>query len=124
MTTEKPKSVTSKQIRQVLDTGVLAKIKMYQELTRKIAEGKELKPTEIKLFNKLESEFEAEINGEVKDEVIDTFDDACKYLGVSKRTLHVHLRKKTFKQNEDGTFQRSELDKYLAKYKKKSESGE
>ena len=118
MAPKKQKNVTPKQIRDVLDTGILAKIKIYQSFTKRIADGEQLKPTEIKLFNKLESEFEAEI----KEETIESYDDALKYLGVSKRTLHVHLRKKTFKQNPDGTFLKSELDKYLEKYKKKSES--
>lgn len=122
MTDEKSKSVTSEQIKRVLDTGILAKLKIYQDLTRRIADGEQLKPTEIKLFNRLESEFEAEINGEVKDEVIDSFDDAAKYLGVSKRTVNVHLGKGTFKQNPDGTFQKSELNKYLEKYKRKPEN--
>lgn len=124
MTTEKQKKVTSKQIRAVLDTGILAKVKIYQDMTKRIATGETLKPTEIKLFNKLETEFEAEILGEAKDELIDSFGDAVKYLGVSKRTVHIHLRKGTFRQNEDGTFQKSELDKYIEKYRKKSESSE
>ena len=118
MKAKKQKNVTPKQIRDALDTGILAKIKIYQSFTERIAKGEQLKPTEIKLFNKLETEFEAEI----KEEVIDSYDDALKYLGVSKRTLHIHLRKGTFKQNPDGTFLKSELDKYLDKYKSQSES--
>lgn len=118
MAPKKQKTVTPKQIRDALDTGILAKIKIYQSFTERIAKGEQLKPTEIKLFNKLESEFEAEI----KEEVIDSYDDALKYLEVSRRTLHVHLKKGTFKQKPDGTFLKSELDKYLDKYPKKSES--
>ena len=61
MAAKKQKNVTPKQIRDVLDTGILAKIKIYQSFTERIAKGEQLKPTELKLFNKLESEFEADI---------------------------------------------------------------
>ncbi len=103
------------------EAAALAKLKMYQDLTRRIAAGETLKPTEIKLFNKLDLEFNPEENGGKQyPDIIDSFDEAVAYLGVSKRTVSVHLKKGTFAQNPDGTFKRNELDKYLAKYGRKT----
>ena len=120
MTAKKTKNTTSSQMKKALDDAVLAKVKLYQGLTKRIAKGEKLTPTELQTYNKLETEFESELNGD-QDKIIGTFESALKYLGVSRRTLGIHLKKGTFKQNPDGTFKKSELDKYREKYKKKSE---
>ena len=124
MVAQKDKKSTSKQIQKALDDGVIAKIKLYQGFSKRIAKGEQLTPAELKLFKELETEFESELNGEVKDDIVETYDKALEYLGVSRRTLHVHLRKGTFKQNPDGSFKKSELDTYLDKYKKQSDKSD
>ena len=98
---------------QLLQDGRLAKVQLLQEFYNRIKKGEQLKPSELKKLNSLESEFDAEISKDSKSDIIDSFDDAAVYLGVSKRTVHVQLNKGTFKQNPDGTFNKSELDKYL-----------
>ena len=104
-----------KLIEKTGEAAALAKLKLYQTLTSRIANGETLKPTEIKLFNKLDLEFNSPENGgDQYSDIIDSFDEAVSYLGVSKRTVSQQLKKGTFKQNPDGTFFRSELDKYFS----------
>jgi len=105
------------------EAAYLAKLKLYQTLTRKIGDGRSLTATEIKTFNQLDQVFNPEIsgNGEKQySDIIDGFNEAVAYLGISKRTLSQHLKKGTFAQNPDGTFKRSELDKYFEKFGRKT----
>jgi hypothetical protein len=57
--------------------------------------------------------------------VITSFDDAADYCGFSKRTLSWHLKRGNLRQNPNGTFDRAELDRFLAsKGRKKKSRGE
>lgn len=120
---EQPKGDRSSNVDKLIErsreAASIAKLKLYQTLTRKIAEGRQLTATELKQFNSLDRDFNGEPNGGPK-EVFDSFDDALSYLGVSRRTLSVHIKKGTIRQNEDGTFFKAELDKYLSQYGRKT----
>lgn len=112
-----------KLIEKTREAAVLGKLKLYQDLTRRIAAGEKLKPTELKLFNQLDKLFSGEQNGDNGEppDIFDNYDDALEYLGVSRRTLSVNIKKGNIRQNSDGTFQKSELDRYLKKYGRKTE---
>jgi hypothetical protein len=120
-------TVTDKLIEKSTEAGQLAKLKLYNNFSRRIADGDKLGPTELKLFNQLDRYFTGGHGAEDEGppDIFDTFDDAVTYLGVSKRTLSVHIKKGTLRQEPDGTFLKSELDKYLESYGRKTkENGE
>lgn len=101
----------------------LTKLRLYQDLSKRIGTGERVSATELKNFNMLDRYFngDSEGNGGGPPEVFDNFDDAIEYLGVSRRTLSVNIKKGNIKQEPDGTFFKSELDKYLAKNGRKTE---
>ncbi|MHC1744882.1 MAG: hypothetical protein AB9873_17900 [Syntrophobacteraceae bacterium] len=46
--------------------------------------------------------------------MITSFNDAAAYCGFSRRTLSWHLKRGNLRQNPNGTFDRAELDRFLA----------
>lgn len=102
-------------LEKILQQGQIAKLKLYQSMLMAVRDGKSLSYNELKTFHALEKEFESQ-SGVEAPAIIRTYDEAAKYCGFSKRTISYHLKKAHLRQNEDGTFDREELDKFLGKY--------
>lgn len=108
---------------KLLEAGKAAKVRLYQTLLRKIADGIPLKTGELKTFRSLEDEFESQLQTEQAEKgkrksfpkKIRTFGAAAEYCGVSKRTISYHVGRGNIRQNKDGSFSRDELDRYLEK---------
>jgi hypothetical protein len=102
-------------IGKLLQASKLAKYRLFQTLIKKIRDGKSLSATEQKTLFVLEQEFEAQTDaGVTPAKVFTSFDDAAAYCGLSKRTLSWHLKRGNLRQNPNGTFERTELDRFLA----------
>ena len=56
-------------------------------------------------------------------ELIASFDGAAEYCGVSKRTIHHHLKMGHIRQNADGTFETAVLDAYLRSGRHRGKKG-
>jgi hypothetical protein len=84
----------------------------------RIGKGDDLKASEIKLFNTLEKEFEEELNEGLpapkKPLLLQTNLEAAEYCGFTTRMISYHVHRGNIKANKDGTFDRSELDRFLA----------
>ena len=108
---------------RIRQAGKLAKVKQYRDYIERITKGdKALSPSELKHFNKLDAELEAEAKdtGQARSKRVVANDKlASEYCGISKRTLHYHIKKGNIRQNTDGTFNVTDLDSYLAKYNRK-----
>jgi DNA-binding transcriptional ArsR family regulator len=108
------------KIKKILESGTLAKAKLYQDIINRVARGDRLSATDTKTMAILERELAAEIGDDMEPpELIGSFDDAAVYCGVSKRTISYHLKRGNLRQNADGTFERAVLDAYLQKYGRK-----
>jgi hypothetical protein len=119
-----PGNKNKNQYNDLLKTGKLAKVKIYQDFVTRIAQGESLKPSEIKIFHAIENEIEESINGGPADKkIITSFKLAASYCGVSTRTISYHLKRGNIKQNDDGTFEKSILDKWLIKSGRKTKPG-
>lgn len=103
-----------------VEVAALAKLQLYQTLSKRILNGDQLTPTELKTYNDLDRKYSADPKDAAPPEYFDNYRDAVAYLGVSKRTLEVNIKKGNIRQEPDGTFKKSELDGYLEKYGKKS----
>lgn len=115
------KASDRKTIERVLSVGAAAKIKLYHGYLGRISRGEALRPGEVKNFRQLESELEAAagLNGNgggVKGNVFASMDAAAEYVGTSKKTISLHIKKGKLRQNADGTFAREDLDRWLEKY--------
>ncbi len=98
----------------LLQAGSAAGQKLYQSLLMRIKNGETLKRSEYKLLKDLERELEPpEPQGKNEDR-IKTFGAAALHMGVSERTLTYHIRKGNIRQSPDGSFDRADLDAYLA----------
>jgi hypothetical protein len=81
----------------------------WQEMQQRIAAGEKLKRAELKVYHELERRRDPD--------VIHGYAEAAEYCGMSKRTLSYHLGRGKFKQNADGTFDKKELNRFLAESK-------
>ena len=103
---------------KALQEGKLAKINLFANLGARIGKGDKLNASEIKLFNTLEKEFEGELNegdpGPKKPALLQTNLEAAEYCGFTTRMISYHVTRGNIKANKDGTFDRSELDRFLA----------
>jgi hypothetical protein len=103
---------------KALRDGQLAKINLFSNLGKRIGDGDKLNASEIKLFNTLEKEFESELNEGLpapkKPALLQTNLDAADYCGFTTRMISYHVTRGNIKANKDGTFDRSELDRFLA----------
>ena len=111
-------------IERVLSIGASAKVKLYHQFLQRISQGVTLRPSEHKYFRQLESELEEKsgIQPSEKGNIIISMDDAAAYCGTSKKTISVNIKRGRIKQNSDGTFSKTELDKYLAGFGRESKS--
>lgn len=118
----KPKKIDFDSIRRA---GQIAKIKVYKDFIERIGQGEQLKPSELKLFHQLERELEGVFNGEAgkTSGLIGSSSEACEYLGISKRMLSYHVTKGNLGQNQDGTFEIEELQRWAQKYGRKKRKG-
>jgi hypothetical protein len=108
----------------LLDTGKVAKVKLYQDFVTRIAQGKQLLPSEIKIFRALESEIEESVNAKKSEsKIITSFKLAASYCGVSTRTISYHVKRGNITQNADGTFEKANLDSWLIKSGRKKKPG-
>jgi phage terminase Nu1 subunit (DNA packaging protein) len=78
-----------------------------QDFERRIAAGEKLKRSELASYHELEKKRD-------KGEVVHGGQDAAKYCGTSKRILSYHIARGSLRQNPDGTFDKAELDRWLA----------
>jgi len=116
-TQQAPATTTGKgvDLKRVLEAGERAKVKLYNDLLRRIAQGETLSPTQLRVFSVLGQEIEQIADGDrsKKPRRLGSFDDAAKYCGFSKRSLSWHVSRGNITQNADGTFDVSELDRFL-----------
>jgi len=100
----------------LLKAGIKAKAHLYFELMKKINRNERLTASELKLFQKLDEEIEV-----AKETLSDSGDEALKYnaaaeyLGISKRTLSIAVKKGRIRQEPNGDFLKAELDRYKRK---------
>lgn len=117
--------IPQSDLERILQAGQLAKIKLFQSLIKKVKEEQKLSASELKAWGSLERELEAQLGGTDDPSVlIASFDEAAKYCGFSKRTLSHHIGKGNIKQKPDGTFDRSELDRFLSTRKGRKKTSE
>jgi hypothetical protein len=105
---------------------VLADYKIYQNYIQRTAAGEILKPADVKIFHALRDKFEKQTGKKTSSEespVVNSFKLAASYCGVSTRTISYHLKRGNIKQNDDGTFEKSILDKWLIKSGRKTKPG-
>ncbi len=113
-----------KTIDRLMKAGKLARVRAYQNLLEMIRAGKPLKPSEMKLMERLERELSpSPVDGDAEKppERIDGMQAAALYVGSSRRMLSYHIKKGHLRQLPDGAFERSELDRFLEKYGRKTE---
>ena len=106
----------------LLKGGSAATLKMYQSLLMRIRSGEQLKPSEYRLLKDLEHEIED--REEDDDSKIRGMTEAAQYCLVSKQGLAYNLGRGNLKQNPDGSFDREELDRYLATRGRRKEDRE
>lgn len=119
--------VSAEEIEKILRAGSLAKVKLYQDILKKIKDGKSLNASEMRSLHILEKGLEAQTCSPDLPRVIQSFEEAAIYCGFSKRTLSHHIGKGNLRQNGDGTFDREELDRFLSNKKgrkRKAKSGD
>jgi len=104
-------------LRDLLSYGSKAKERIYAKLLLKIQKGEALTAAEQRTFTSLDTELNVQLaESEIEaSEHAFGYQDAAKYLGFSKRSLHYHVHKGHIRQEPDGSFLREELDNYLAK---------
>lgn len=115
-------------IERVLSVGAAAKVKLYHSYLARIGKGETLRPSEVKHFRQLESELEAAAgNGSgsgTRGNIFASMDEAAAYIGSSKKTVSVNIKRGRLRQNPDGTFSREELDKFLSRFGRKGSADE
>lgn len=111
---DRSKGDISRLARDSLKAGPAARIKLYNSLLRRIADGERLSAAEMRVFRDLERDISGAIDDEDKNgRITGGIDGAAAYCGVSKRTIQYHLTKGTIRQNPDGSFDRAVLDNYM-----------
>jgi hypothetical protein len=113
-------------IEKVLSIGAAAKVKLSHGYLSRISRGETLRPSEVKHFRQLESELEAAAGngGGGRGNIIISMDEAAAYIGSSKKTVSVNIKRGRLKQNADGTFDKTELDKWLSRFGRRGGSSE
>lgn len=115
-------------IERVLSVGAAAKVKLYHSYLSRIGRGETLRPSEVKHFRQLESELEAQAGngngGGSRGNIIVSMDEAAAYIGSSRKTVSVNIKRGRLRQNPDGTFDRAELDKFLSRFGRKGSAEE
>jgi len=106
------------RVEQLLQASEVAKFRMLQDYLNRIAGGEILKPSEYRTLNKLE----VELKRGHDDEYLN-YDGAAEFLGCSKRTLHLRIKKGEIKQEADGTFKKSHLQEIKMLYLPKQQDG-
>lgn len=99
---------------EILSNGQNAKLVLYQTLTKRINDGEHLNAQEIKRFQELHDEFS---RGRDESEICKTIADAARYADVNERRIRYAMReakRNKLRQNADGTFDKSEIDRWLA----------
>ncbi len=99
---------------EILSEGQNAKLVLYQKLTTRINEGDHLNAQEIKRWQELHTDFE---RGRDETEICKTIADAARYADVNERKIRYGMReakRNKLRQNADGTFDKSEIDRWLA----------
>lgn len=104
----------------LLQAGSAAGQKLYQSLLLRIKNGETLKRSEYKLLKDLERELEPP-GPESAEARVESYSAAATYCGMSKRTIHYHIGRGNLRQNEDGSFDVSELDRFLTRYGRKKD---
>lgn len=106
---------------KLLQARALAELKLYQTYLKKITEGHPLTASEYDFFQKYSNSLSTPESGEAFK-----YTAAAKYAGVSKRTLSYHVTRGNIRQNDDGTIDKDELDRWLQSKgrKKKAADGE
>lgn len=117
------KSRERETIERVLSVGAAAKVKLYHSYLSRIGRGETLRPSEVKHFRQIESELE-DLSSSNSGKIIISMDDAAAYVGCSRKTISVNIKRGRLKQNADGTFSRAELDKFLSGYGRHGPSAE
>lgn len=124
----KAKAREGEIIERVLSVGAAAKVKLYHSYLARIGKGETLRPSEVKHFRQLESELEAQAGngsgGGARGNIIVSMDEAAAYIGSSRKTVSVNIKRGRLRQNPDGTFNRDELDKFLSRFGRKGSADE
>lgn len=94
------------------------KRKIFEAYVNRIAAGRTLKPSEIKLFRQLDAELNGVdgANGQQPGEagpIVPSMDDAARYAGQSRTTIVRAVNQGKLKKQPDGTFKRSDLDDWI-----------
>ena len=95
----------------ILAEGEKAELAIYLKLSKKIINGEPVNAQEIKRFQEIKAKLERKRD---ETEICRTKADAARYAGVSERVIRYHVKKKTLRQNDDGTFDKSEMDRWQA----------
>lgn len=113
---KKPKPPKRKAAPSILRSGKAKREASLAEFERRIAAGEKLKRSELSVYHELEK---------LRDkEVVHGGADAARYCGTSKRMLSYHITRGALRQNPDGTFDRGELDRWLASRDKRRKGPE
>lgn len=99
----------------------VARIRQFKNLLEKIKSGKAT-AADMKTFTYLEHELaqDDDSNGNQTTPAKLTSKEAEAYLGISRRMVSYHTTKGNLKRNPDGTFDKTELDRWADKYGRKS----
>jgi len=101
----------------LLQAGGAARLKLYQTYLMKMKNGETLSRSELKAFQELEREIEGpKESGTLGDHI-----QAAEYLGISTRMLKWHRSNGNVRQNADGSFDRDELDRFIARHGKRKQ---
>jgi hypothetical protein len=95
------------------------KSKIFAGLLKKIKEGKKLTVDENKQYQSISKELEKCRELENKGKGL-KFNDAASYVGCSKRTLSIAIKKGKLRQEPNGDFLIDELNNYISSNKGKS----
>lgn len=99
---------------EILSEAENAKLVLYQDFINRINAGEKLNAQEIKRFEELDLYFK---RARDETEICKTVMDAARYLGVGERKIRYAVKeakRNKLRQNNDGTFDKSELDRWFA----------
>lgn len=121
----KPKQIKKTAARKKQVKPNDAKRNLYESFVNRISKKEILKPSEIKLFRQLESELDSTGNGGgSRGNILSSMEEAAAYVGASKKTISVNIKRGRLRQNPDGTFDKAELDKFLSRFGRKGSADE
>ena len=93
---------------------------LYDTLCDRIAKGQVYKAADIKQVRLLGAEINKEdVPSETPSDLVETGKEAAIYCGTSQRVITDHVQKGKLKRHKDGSFDKSELNKWLERYGKK-----